>query len=299
MPYHSDQYLSDLPKLTNLLPAILCKSNKVFSKEQALPKERYWVENIQLAMDNMKVFNQLTAWHHNDIVHPGYLHTLGFPLQLKLMLHKGFPFSMMGVVHIANKIVQYQKVHPESRVDVSCQLGEIKQLKMGCLFAIETEFFVEQQRVMYAKHQYLRRADSLIKPKTRIPQQSNWMCSDKYGIWPLSATLGWQYAKCSQDFNPIHLHPLSAKLLGFKQHIIHGMWMKSRAFSALCGTNKTNLSPALNCEVEFKKPLFLPNTVLFQQRTLSSNENTEFRISSNVNHQTIEHMTGRLAILDS
>jgi hypothetical protein len=283
--------------LAYLLPAILCKSNKTFSQQQSLPNERYWVENIQLNMDKNAAFNRLTDWQHSDIVHPGFLHTLGFPLQLKLMLHEDFPFSMLGVIHIANKIELYETVQPSSRLDVCCQLGEIKQLKIGCLFTIETEFFVEKRRVMSASHQYLRRGNKSSKVKVRISHESDWLCADEDKSWSLAATLGWQYAKCSQDYNPIHLHSMSAKLLGFKQHIVHGMWMKSRAFSALYGASITKHSGGLSCEVEFKKPLFLPNTILFQQRPRSLD--TEFRLTSNDNQQIIEHMTGRLKFLEN
>lgn len=299
MSHPSDQYLANLPKFAYLIPAILCKSNSIFNHEQVLPNERYWVENIQLATDKITAFNRLTDWQRSEIVHPGFLHTLAFPLQLKLMLHKGFPFSMLGVVHIANKIELYETVHPSSRVDVCCKLGEFKQLKIGCLFTIETEFFVEKRRVMYASHQYLRREGKSLKTKDRIPQENNWSCSDEDEAWTLAANLGWQYAKCSQDYNPIHLHPLSAKLLGFKQHIIHGMWMKSKAFSALYGCNITNPSGVLSCDVEFKKPLFLPNSVLFQQRIIRNTSVTAFRIVSMVNQQTIEHMTGRIKYLEN
>ncbi|WP_340676947.1 MaoC/PaaZ C-terminal domain-containing protein [Paraglaciecola sp.] len=299
MSHPSDVYLSHLPNFAYLIPAILCKSNKVFDKKQVLPTDRYWVKNIRLATDKINAFNQLTAWSHREIVHPGFLHTLGFPLQLKLMLHKDFPFSIMGVVHIANKIEQYKTVHPTSSLDVCCTLGGIKQLKIGYLFTIETEFFVKQQRVMYARHQYLRRGHNITKSKIRSPHESDWSCAGNDESWPLKTTLGWQYARCSQDYNPIHLHPFSAKLLGFKQHIVHGMWLKSRAFSALNDSSMKKIPSALSCEVEFKKPLLLPNSVVFQQRTIPSETAIEFRITSNDNQQTIEHMTGKLEFLEN
>lgn len=297
MPHQADHYLTGLPKFTHLLPAILCKTNKVYDKQLALPSARYWVENISLEPANIQAFNRLTDWPHQGIVHPGFLHTLGFPLQLKLMLHRDFPFSIMGVVHIANSIQQHHSVHPFDRVDMSCKLGDIRQLKIGCLFSIETEFFVKQQLVLQAKHQYLRR-ENVNKRKSRAMVELDWLDTTDQQHWPLPNNLGWHYAKCSQDYNPIHLHPLSAKLLGFKQHIAHGMWMKSRAYSALCQLEDLRLQGPLSCDVEFKKPLFLPNSVIFQKRNLDQNTMLEFRITSLIEQQTIEHMSGRLQYLD-
>ena len=295
----SEQYLSAAPTLVSLLPAILTKSNKVYNPALALPTTRFWLENVTLDQDKLKTFNSLCIWQHDDLVHPGFLHTLSFPLQLKLMLLKDFPFAVLGLVHIANKFELYQLIHPTSRVDISCTLGQITPISIGCLFTIETDFFVAQQRVMSASHQYLRRDHTKTQTKVAAIQTLPWQDVDEDESWLLAKNLGWLYAKCSQDYNPIHLHPWSAKILGFKQHIAHGMWMKSRAFSALSASLPVNLSAAVSCAVDFKKPLFLPANAVFQQRTSQSVANTEFRITSQVQQQTIEHMTGRLAYLDN
>ena len=294
-----EQYLSAAPTLVNLLPAILAKSNKLYNPAQALPTTRLCLENIALDEAKLKAFNRLCVWQHDVLVHPGFLHTLSFPLQLKLMLHKDFPFAILGAVHIANKFEQLLPIKPANTVAISCQFGEITPITIGCLFTIKTEYFVAQQRVMSASHQYLRRDDTQIQTKVAAIKTQAWQDDGKDESWLLAKNLGWQYAKCSQDYNPIHLHPWSAKILGFKQHIAHGMWMKSRAFSALCASLPVNLSAAVSCAVDFKKPLFLPANAVFQQRTSQSVANTEFRITSQVQQQTIEHMTGRLVYLDN
>ena len=295
----SEQYLSAVPTLVSLLPAILTKANKVYNPAQALPTTRFWVVNISLDKDKLKAFNRLCVWQHDDLVHPGFLHTLSFSLQLKLMLLKDFPFTILGAVHIANEFEQFLPIKPTSTVDVSCQFGAITPIKIGCLFTIKTEFFVAQRRVMSASHQYLRRDDTQPQTKVATIKTPSWQDNGEDESWSLAKNLGWQYAKCSQDYNPIHLHPWSAKILGFKQHIAHGMWMKSRAFSALCASLPVNLSTPLSCAVEFKKPLFLPNSAVFQGRTSQVKANTQFRIISQVQQQTIEHMTGRLIYLDN
>jgi acyl dehydratase len=58
--------------------------------------------------------------------------------------------------------------------------------------------------------------------------------------------------------NPIHLSALTAKAFGFKRAIAHGMWVKARALAALSG----RLPDALTVDVAFRKPLFLPSTVV-------------------------------------
>ena len=63
----------------------------------------------------------------------------------------------------------------------------------------------------------------------------------------------------SGDFNPIHMHPLSARLFGFPSAIAHGMWTKARSLAAL----GPQLPGAFTVEVAFRRPLLLPATVTF------------------------------------
>jgi acyl dehydratase len=61
--------------------------------------------------------------------------------------------------------------------------------------------------------------------------------------------------------NPIHMHPLSAKLFGFPSAIAHGMWTKARCLAALEGT----LPDAFRVQVSFRRPIVLPATVAFAE----------------------------------
>ena len=61
----------------------------------------------------------------------------------------------------------------------------------------------------------------------------------------------------SGDHNPIHLHALSAKALGFPRAIAHGMWTKARCLASL------RLPDAFAVDVRFKKPILLPSKVTF------------------------------------
>ena len=71
--------------------------------------------------------------------------------------------------------------------------------------------------------------------------------------------IGRRYAAVSGDRNPIHLHPLSAKLFGMKAPIAHGMWTKARCLAALEG----ELAETYAVDVRFKLPIFLPSKVSF------------------------------------
>ena len=71
--------------------------------------------------------------------------------------------------------------------------------------------------------------------------------------------VGRRYAKVSGDVNPIHLHPLGARLFGFRGAIAHGMWTKARCLAAL----QSRVPDALTADVAFQQPLPLGSTVRF------------------------------------
>jgi acyl dehydratase len=77
--------------------------------------------------------------------------------------------------------------------------------------------------------------------------------------WRLAGDLGRRYAAVSGDHNPIHLYPLTAKALGFKRQIAHGMWSLARCVAVV----ENRLPDAVTVDVIFKKPIFLPASVAF------------------------------------
>ncbi|MGH8883403.1 MAG: MaoC family dehydratase, partial [Stackebrandtia sp.] len=73
--------------------------------------------------------------------------------------------------------------------------------------------------------------------------------------WGIPPDIGRRYAAVSGDPNPIHLHPLTARLGGFRRPIAHGMWSLSRCVAGLGGR-----LPDDECtlDVSFRSPLPLP-----------------------------------------
>ena len=66
----------------------------------------------------------------------------------------------------------------------------------------------------------------------------------------------------SGDFNPIHLSVLSAKALGMRRSIAHGMYLASRALADV-GAAKGD---AFTWDVAFEAPVFLPCRVALEIR---------------------------------
>jgi acyl dehydratase len=104
--------------------------------------------------------------------------------------------------------------------------------------------------------------------------------------WRLGADLGRRYAAVSGDRNPIHMHAWSAKPLGFKQAIAHGMWTKARCLAAI----ESRLPDAFRVDVRFRKPIFLPGRVEF---LVDAGGDEEIAFAVRDAKREIPHLDGR------
>jgi hypothetical protein len=105
--------------------------------------------------------------------------------------------------------------------------------------------------------------------------------------WKLGGDLGRRYGAVSGDRNPIHLYPITAKAFGFPRNIAHGMWTKARSLAAL----QNKLPDAFTIDVEFKKPILLPSTVVFGHRT----DGDVITLGVTGARKPAEHLVGRIA----
>lgn len=113
----------------------------------------------------------------------------------------------------------------------------------------------------------------------------------------LSSCLGRRYARVSGDFNPIHLNKWSVKLVGFKRHIIHGMWAKSYCISSLEKLTPSLFLQGFEVNTIFKQPLYLPcdvNLAVQAVEPTSANSEQYFEVAgigANRVHQPV-HLIG-------
>jgi acyl dehydratase len=84
--------------------------------------------------------------------------------------------------------------------------------------------------------------------------------------WEVPASEGRKYAALSGDYNPIHLSPLMAKLIGgFKGAIIHGKWTLAKACAGLRrrGYLRPSSGKGVFVECSFRSPLVMPGKADF------------------------------------
>ena len=66
---------------------------------------------------------------------------------------------------------------------------------------------------------------------------SAWDCLD---TWGLDGAAGRRFAALNGDINPMHIHPITARLLGFRTPIAHGQYITALCLAALQRKGNSN-----------------------------------------------------------
>ncbi|MCU7555738.1 MaoC/PaaZ C-terminal domain-containing protein [Alteromonas sp. ASW11-19] len=236
-------------------------------KPPPLPGRTY-SRTVTIDNDHYTRYCQLTRWPASSALHPCYLQTLSLPLQMQCLLDKRSPFPLLGLVHTKNSVSQ-RAVNRAVPLELRVRFSAIRQHPKGWECDVQVSGLQSGSQVYEATSTYLTRVKaSHVVPGRRTTDGASQQPLEQEPLARLTipASIGRQYARVSGDYNPIHLHGVTAKLFGFRQPIAHGMWTLARSFAAL---PQNNLEGSVQLQAVFEKPVFLPASVL-----LHSNEDT-------------------------
>jgi MaoC like domain len=217
------------------------------------------LNDVAIDPDRLTAYNRVCGFDLRETLPATYPHILAFPLQLSLMTDSSFPFPAIGLVHIYNRIIQHRTIRTSERLQITVSATPLEDHPRGRQFSLLSEARVGDEVVWEEVSTNLKRGpenEDARAPGSEIPSAED---PPATATWTLPDDLGRRYASVSGDLNPIHIHPLSARLFGFKSAIVHGMWTKARCLAALA----PRLPDAFTVEVAFKKPILLPGKVQF------------------------------------
>jgi acyl dehydratase len=200
-----------------------------------------------------------------DQLPPTYPHMLAFPLHMAVMSDGSFPFGAVGLVHVENRITQKRPIGIDEEMTIRVKPTKLQPHPKGKTFSLGTEVRAGGEIVWESVSTMLRRGKSngdAGKSKGKKGFEPLGTDAPAGAEWRLGGDLGRRYGGVSGDRNPIHMHSLTAKPLGFPSAIAHGMWTKARALAQLEG----RLPESFEVEVRFRKPILLPARVEFAER---------------------------------
>jgi acyl dehydratase len=215
---------------------------------------------LEIRREHVAAYAAVCGFPAKDTVPLTYPHVLGFPLHLRAMTDPAFPFPAMGMVHLTNTLTAHRAVAVGETVEVTVRPESLRPHAKGRTVDFVTEVTSAGELAWVSRSTYLHRGQADDQGSGDAPSARAYDDVPTSGLtWRLEGDLGRRYATVSGDRNPIHLYPWSAKALGFKRQIAHGMWSKARCVAAL----ENRLPDAVTVEVAFRKPIFLPGQVAF------------------------------------
>ena len=255
-----------MPSLARL-PWRLIKTFFRKGVDEALPTDIFQLKNIEIDAQHLAAYQKVCGFERSDQLPLTYLHVLAFKLQIEMLLDDGCDFPLLGLVHIDNEITRHKPLSAGDRYELQCRFGPLENHRKGKLITLLLEAYVDGELVLEGRATNLCRManpefDASATPSIASLSVERRPLNNEAERWKLGANLGRRYAKVSGDRNPIHLWKSTAKLLGFKRQIIHGMWSKAR----LCAAIEPQLGDGpVRVRTEFKQPIFLPGKVHFYQ----------------------------------
>lgn len=224
-----------------------------------LPKARLVRPAVELSAEGIAAYGRACGFRREQGVPLTYPHVLAFPLHLMLLTRPSFPYPASGMVHLANRIRQHQRLQEGQALRLEVYAERWVAHPKGQALSIATRAYSAGALVWEGDSLYLRRGvadpvgapwdEALALPSDSLVRTQKWL---------LPADLGRRFAKVSGDFNPIHSSVIGARLFGFRRAIAHGMWTLGRALAAQQPPGGLDQAEA-HCD--FKLPIFLPGQV--------------------------------------
>ncbi|MFF8847155.1 MaoC/PaaZ C-terminal domain-containing protein [Streptomyces sp. NPDC015127] len=214
-----------------------------------------------------------------------YPHVLGFPLALRLMADRAFPLPLPGLVHTRIDIARHGRaLLPGDRPELAVHAEALTPHRRGTEVVVVTEARLDGRLVWESRSSYLARHRTAYDgPRDSAPDSGP---LPPVAEWRLPGDLGRRYGAASGDRNPIHLHPLTARLFGFPCAIAHGMWTFARCLAEAQRTT----GPAAAARAEFRAPVLLPASVTYAARGTA--DSTSFELRGGCDRL---HLTGHVA----
>ncbi|MEV7131195.1 MaoC/PaaZ C-terminal domain-containing protein [Streptomyces sp. NPDC093260] len=223
------------------------------------PRTRLTLPSLRVDPERLAAYERVCGFPAGAGVLPvTYPHLLGFPLAMRLMSRADFPLPLLGLVHTSIDVTRHTALPATGAYDLTVHIAGLTPHRRGTEAVVVTELREGGAVVWASTSTYLARhrtdgtasgpAGSADERRESLPEVDRWR---------LAGDLGRRYGAASGDRNPIHLHPLSARLFGFPRAIAHGMWTVARCLAAH-GTPDAALVRAA-----FRAPVLLPGEVVY------------------------------------
>ncbi|MGX1223700.1 MaoC family dehydratase [Streptomyces ambofaciens] len=252
--------LTGVPALAPLLArGALLSPLKRPRPDADFPRTRLVLPGLRVDLARLAAYERVCGFATGaDALPVTYPHVLGFPLAMRLMSARDFPLPLLGLVHTSIGITRRATMPATGAYELAVHVEGLAPHRRGTEASVVTELRAGADVVWESRSTYLARHRTTGRPATAGETPS----TDRKPLparaeWRLAGDVGRRYGAASGDRNPIHLHPLTARLFGFPRAIAHGMWTVARCLA------EHGAPEAAVVRARFRAPVLLPGTVAY------------------------------------
>jgi hypothetical protein len=231
-------------------------SQKKFNLEEFHQLEKVECSaQVTFSSNKLVRYMELIEWKSEEIP-PLFPYALITHLQFSIVNDKKFPFPPFGLIHKTEKIHCLKPLAHGTWL-AKMSVDSYRILETGVEIDFKTELWINNELSWIS----ITTAFKKLKTKIRKNEKRDEITSSHI-FWTIPNGFGAKYGLVSLNIDPIHMFNLTAKMMGHKSAIIHGMWTVARGLSEF---NKFDYP--LNINARFISPIYLPAKVMFERRS--------------------------------
>ncbi|MGX6509139.1 MaoC/PaaZ C-terminal domain-containing protein [Rhodococcus sp. SJ-2] len=237
--------------------AVLSALPVVGASGDRLPDDTLVLRGLRVDPDNLAEYAKVCGLRFGDTLPLTYPFILTFPLVMKLMVSKGFPFAAIGSVHAENVIEQMRPISATEPLDLRVRAENMREHRKGLLVDLVTDVNVGRETVWRQTSTFLHQQRTSLSGEPKPEPKTEEIPAVPTSTLRVDQKTIDKYASVSGDRNPIHVSSLGAKAFGFPKSIAHGMWTAAATLSAVEG----RIPGKVTYSVRFGKPVLLPSSL--------------------------------------
>lgn len=265
VPTLADSYARALGTAARAGAGAMVLARRPGSDPPTVPDVAYLARGSVADPRRLAAYQHLIGEPATDRVPPGFVHVVAFPVAMALMARDDFPLSLLGLVHVANRVEQSRTLRLGDLMDIRAYARGLAPHPRGT----QVELVVEVSAPGGGRGDVWWRGVSTYLARTVRPGRARtgdapvaparepFTPPEPTGRWDLAADVGRRYAAVSGDINPIHLAAIGGRALGFRRAIAHGMYTATRGLS-MVGSARGD---AFDWDATFEAPVLLPGRV--------------------------------------
>lgn len=211
----------------------------------------------------------------------------------RLVTSRDFPLSPAGLIHVGQDIHYAKPIQENSSFNLCCYMSKLAETDRGFLLDVTMEVKVGDDLAWEGTARFLSRFKNIIKKKGRNKQKTkNTIPTGTTEDIDVPRNTGLRYAGASGDYNPHHLYGFTAKPLGYKHPIAHGMWSLARCLASI--EKRLSVTFPYSVYSSFKLPIFMPSRVALNWERDRDDDTIPFSLTNSKDHRP--HVLGTMLV---